>query len=341
MINGFGNTVNDILRICIDVADPEVSSLFLGVNKKSSTSMNIQENNDLSEKEIFSSSLRSNIPEDVIDIMYKAQETYLNSTNDGKIEEVDYSVQGATSQWNGIYLKNTTLDHQADISDYINRKINADIDTTKPVVLIYHTHTCEAYELLDRGYYTNARDVRSENERENIVRVGEEVCKTLEEKGYKTIHNKTVYDTEYSGAYERSYKDISKIIKENPSIQVVLDIHRGSIYQKDGTRIKTVTTINGTKAAQVLILSGCEDGNVKDFPNWEQNLTFALNLQKYIVQDNPGLARPLMFCSRRYNMHVLPCALQIEIGTDANTLAEAVYSARLFALSLADMLGEL
>ena len=89
-----------------------------------------------------------------------------------------------------------------------------------------------------------------------------------------------------------------------------------------------------------MITAGCETGNVSDFPNWEKNLTFALHLQNQLANDNPKIVRPLMFSSRKYNMDLLPCALSVDIGTDANTLIEAIYSARYFAESLATLLKE-
>lgn len=89
-----------------------------------------------------------------------------------------------------------------------------------------------------------------------------------------------------------------------------------------------------------MIISGCEDGNVTNFPNWEKNLTFALNLQRQLSKDNEGLMRPLMFTERKYNMDLMPCAVSVEIGTDANTLSEAVYSAELFGESLSKLLKE-
>lgn len=282
----------------------------------------------------------SPIPNDVQKLIKQAEKEYANSTNDGKIIEKDYSKQNATAELDGLYVRNTTLEHEIDIQKYLNGKVYANIDKKEPSVLIYHTHTTETYELLDRGFYTNERSSRSENNGENMVRIGEEMCEVLEENGYNTIHDKTIYDKKYSGAYERSCKKISEILKENPSIQIVLDIHRDAIYQKDGSRIKPVTEIDGRKAAQIMIISGCEDGNVTDFPNWEKNLSFAVQLQNQLKNDNPQLVRPLMFCSRKYNMHLTPCSLLIEVGTDANTLSEAVYSAELFAKSLSQFLKE-
>ena len=285
--------------------------------------------------------VKSDIPDDIQKLINEAETKYANSTNDGKILAEDYSRKNATAEYDKILFRNATLDKNIDIANYINRNIVANVSKNQPAVLIYHTHTSESYELLDRGFYTNSRSIRSDNSRETVVRIGEEICKILNEKGYKTIHVTDTFDEQYSGAYERSRENVSEVLKNNPAIQVVLDIHRDSIYQKDGTRIKTVTEIDGKKVAQIMITTGCETGNVTDFPNWEKNLTFALKLQNQLAIDNPQIVRPLVFASRKYNMDLLPCALSVDIGTDANTLTEAVFSARYFAESLARLLKEL
>lgn len=336
--DGVTKGINNILNIGFFTTG--IMSRFSDNDEKIKNNESLNSHFQVNGTELYENSVSSDIPDDIIKLMNEAEKIYADSSNDGKITEYDYSRQNATSQFEGIYIRNTTLEHPIKIHEYLNRKVYVDVDKSKPVVLVYHTHASETYELLDRGFYTNERSSRSENNAENMIRVGVEICKTLEEKGFKTIHDKTIYDTEYSGAYDRSCTAISEILRNNPSIQVVLDVHRGSIYQKDGSRIKTVTKLNGRKAAQIQIISGCEDANVTDFPNWEKNLTFALNLQKQLAGDNPTIVRPLMFCSRKYNMHLMPGALQIEIGTDANTLGEAVYSAKLFAESLVDFLEE-
>lgn len=308
-------------------------------------------NNELKEDEIVASmgevqsssqtvTIKSDIPDDIQKLINEARIKYEKSTNDGKILAEDYSNKNATAEYDKILLRNTTTDKTIDISNYIDRKVVANISKNQPAVLIYHTHTSESYELLDRNFYTKERDIRSNNKSETVVRIGEEICKILNEKGYKTIHITDTFDEQYSGAYERSRAKVSEVLKNNPSIQVVLDVHRDSIYQKDGTRIKTITEINDKKVAQIMITTGCETGNVTGFPNWEKNLTFALKLQNQLANDNPQLVRPLVFSSRKYNMDLLPCALSVDIGTDANTLTEAVFSARYFAESLARLLKE-
>lgn len=280
------------------------------------------------------------VPEDVAQLMVEAERKYADSAHDGDINEADYSKQNATAMLGGIYIKNATSKTDLDFSDYADRQAQLCVDKSKPAVLIYHTHTSESYELLDKGYYTNERSVRSGSESENMIRIGEEVCRVLTAAGYTVIHDKTVYDSQYSGAYERSRENVIKFLKENPSIQLALDIHRGSIYLKDGSRIKQVFNYNSQKISQITVITGCEDGNVTDFPNWEKNLTIALKLQSRLAADCPGSVTPLLFCSRKYNLDIMPGALQIEIGTDANTLLESVFAARILGESIVKLLNE-
>lgn len=89
-----------------------------------------------------------------------------------------------------------------------------------------------------------------------------------------------------------------------------------------------------------MIISGCEGGDITDFPDWEYNLRFALKIQKTAAKMYPGLMRPLFFCNRRYNMYKSHCSVLLEMGSDANTLDEAAYSGRLVGDVLAKLLQE-
>lgn len=334
---------SDFSKIITNIVDTGFSVMFPYENFKNNNLNNLTNGNIFGNSATNSSSntvLKTDLPQDVILLLTNAEKKYANSSNDGIIREVDYSTQNATSEFNGIFIRNTTQNQTINIDNYLNRKVYATINKNEPAVLIYHTHSSETYELLDRGFYTLERSSLSTNTDENMIKIGEEICKVLEENGFKTIHDTTVYDEQYSGAYERARENVSKILKQYPSIQIVLDIHRDSIYLKDGTRIKPTTIINDEKVSQISVVTGCEDGSVTDFPNWEKNLTFALKLQQQLITDNPKIARPMLLCSRKYNMDLIPCALTIEIGTDANTLVESIYSARIFADSLSKLLEE-
>ena len=159
----------------------------------------------------------------------------------------------------------------------------------------------------------------------------------------KYVFDKNVgVKTKCSGLVKRIDKltceAFEKYLEEYPSIQVVLDIHRDAIEQSGGVRIKPTAKILGKKAAQLMIITGCEEGKVTDFPDWERNLTFALRLQSICEEKFPGLMRPLYFCQRKYNMDLSPNNLLVEVGSCANTLEEAVYAGRLLGNSLATLL---
>ena len=89
-----------------------------------------------------------------------------------------------------------------------------------------------------------------------------------------------------------------------------------------------------------MIISGCEYGRVQNFPDWEDNLRFNLQIQNKVNSLYPDLMRPILFSERKYNMYETPCSFLLEVGTDANTLDEACYSARLFGKALGELLNE-
>lgn len=279
-------------------------------------------------------------PDDIAKLIAAAKEKSGSLSNDGKIAEYKYGKANATDVYENIWVSNKTAEHDIDIAAELKKEVDLKIENkSDPIVLIYHTHTTEGYQTLDLGWYSNSVVTRSKDPATNMVRVGEEIAEQLEKAGIGVIHDTTIYDTTYSGAYYRSEDQIEKYMEKYPSLQVLLDIHRDAIKNPDtGVMTKPTAEINGKKAAQIMIVSGCEDGGVVGFPDWEYNLRFALNLQKECEDKYPGLVRPLFFCSRQYNMHKSHCSLLIEMGSDANTLDEAAYSGRLLGDVLSSML---
>lgn len=280
------------------------------------------------------------IPDDIKSQIDDAEKKYANASHDGKIVSKSYEKSGATHSYKNVLVKNNTS-QPLDIAKVLNEKADLKIpDKSKPTVLIFHTHTTESYQMLDKGWYTKSYVTRSNDPKTNMVRVGDEITEQLRAAGFNVIHDTKIYDTTYNGSYDRSGAAIDKYLKEYPSIQVILDIHRDAMQQSDGTRLKPTTEINGKKAAQIMIISGCEEGKVKGFPDWKYNLRFAMELQKRCQDEFPSLMRPLYFSRRKYNMHKSHCSLLIEVGSDSNTLDEAAYSGRMFGKALADMMNE-
>ncbi|MFU0832109.1 MAG: Stage II sporulation protein P [Oscillospiraceae bacterium] len=247
------------------------------------------------------------------------------------VEEMCITTGG--SQYENIWVKNTNQHHSIDIGEELQKQPDIKIQkNAEPQVLIYHTHTTEAFDGVTR---TTDKSL-------NVCAVGEAIAKELQAAGIGVIHDTTYHDyPAYNGSYSRSLATITNDLKKYPSIQVTLDIHRDAMTRSDGTRLKPTAVINGKKAAQVMIISGCDDTGDLGFPDWEYNMRLAIRLQKAMADMYPDLARPLNFCPRRYNENVTHGSLLVEIGTHANTLEEAVYGGELFGKALAEVLSQL
>ncbi len=279
-------------------------------------------------------------PDDIKALIKKYTKQFEDDTKDGDINSVTYTTKGVTHTFGNVRVKNTTETKSLDIKSVLSKPLELSVDKAKPVVLIFHSHTSEGYEMIERSWYACDYVARSNDENRNIVRVGTEIANYLTKAGYTVIHDKTIHDDSYNASYSESRKTVAKHLEEHPEIQIVLDIHRDAITLDNGTKIKPVNTINGKKAAQLMIITGAEEGKVKDFPDWEYNLRFALQLQKKCETMFPGLMRPVLFSQRKYNMDITRFSLLIEMGSEANTLEEACYSGRMLAAALASLMED-
>ncbi len=286
----------------------------------------------------YTSAAVSNTPTDIAVLKNQAQEVFKNYTKAGVIKEIQMGATVKTLTYGKV-----KIDNKAEESISIKSLLNSTpsygkITKKKPYILIYHTHSTEGYEMLDLGWFAKEYNSRTKDKSKNMIRVGDELTAVLEEAGYNVIHDRNIYDESYNGAYNRSRVSVEKYLEKYPSIQITLDVHRDAIYYDSKTHCKPTAEINGKKAAQVMIISGCEGDGVENFLSWKKNLVFAAHLQNSVEESYEGLMRPVFFCHRRYNMDVTPCSLLLEFGTDANTLEEAVYSAQLIGNSLVKML---
>ena len=280
-------------------------------------------------------------PEDIKKVIAERQKTAGKDKKDGSIYEKQYKNEGVTDSFGVVKVKNVNKT-DIDIESILKEKIDLSVSKDKPSVLIFHTHTTETYQILDRGFYETNFKTRTKESGQNMLRVGKEICREIETLGYKVIHDTEIHDLSYNGAYAHSREKVEEYLKKYPTIQIVLDIHRDAIQQSDGTKIKPTATIQGKKAAQIMIISGCQEkGNpIENFPGWRYNLTFAVHLQNKLETMFQGITRPLYFCPRKYNMNVSHCSLLVEVGSDANTLEEAVYTGRCLGVALGEIMKE-
>lgn len=205
-----------------------------------------------------------------------------------------------------------------------------------PKVLIFHTHSQEAFVDSVKG------DANT-----SIVGMGKYLSEMLNKKGVPTMHHDGVYDLingklDRSKAYEFSEQGVRRILQENPSIEVVIDLHRDGV----GNDTRLVTEANGKTAARIMFFNGLSrtkaNGNITYLPNpyIQDNLSFSLQMQLASESMYPGFARRIYLKGYRYSLHMMPKSLLIEAGAQTNTVGEMKNAMEMLADVLVCVLRE-
>lgn len=195
------------------------------------------------------------------------------------------------------------------------QNIKLNIEGQEPVIMIYHTHSQEAYCNSDGTPGTS------------VVGVGDYLTYLLQEVYHiPVLHHKEAYDiNNRDHAYSTALPNITKVIQENPSIQLVIDLHRDGV--PEGTRL--VTQVQGKDTAKVMFFNGLsrttQNGDIDYLANpyIQNNLAVALQMQMAAYEYYPGFTRPIYLKGYRYNMHVCKQCMLIEVGAQTNTYEEA------------------
>lgn len=255
----------------------------------------------------------------------------------GKV--VEQAVGGGTVEA-GIAVKNQS-GVQPDLEAALTAKLpfTIEVGSSEPQVLIYHTHATETYMPYDAGYYNSGDTERIPENPYNVRAVGDALEAELIAAGIAVLHDTTLHDSpSYRGAYDRSAETIQAALEEHPSIKVTLDIHRDGLMLNSSDKLKPTVTVEGKKAAQLMLVCGTLTTDALPHPNWKQNLSFAAQLQQTLDNSYGELARPLSLVSARYNQYMTTGSLLVEVGSEGNTLEEATYSARLLGRALVELL---
>lgn len=224
--------------------------------------------------------------------------------------------------------------YKLDIEALLKEPLKLKNNKSGPQVLIYHTHTTEAY-LKSTSELGSDIPSRLTDQRYNVLAVGDELSKLLKQDGIGVIHNGTNHLAQGDvGAYGRSLETITNIIKGNPSIIMTLDIHRDGYGE--GKKLRSVVDVKGKSAAKIMFVVGT-NYNLQH-PNWKENLKLALRLQKYLEDNYPGITRPIYISTNRYNEHVTNGSLIVEVGGDGNTISEATESMKYLANAIYEVL---
>ena len=238
----------------------------------------------------------------------------------------------------GVYIENRP-GLPLDVAALASAQLELTLPEEGPQVLIMHTHGSEAYTPDGEDVYTPSGECRTTDKTHSVVRVGEEIAQVLTEMGLSVIHDTELYDyPEYNGSYDRSLAAVETYLERYPTIKVVMDVHRDALIGEDGTIYKPITTINSEKCAQVMLVMGSDAKYTH--PNWRQNLSLAVKIQKEMNTLWPTLARPIGLRENRYNQQLTTGSLLVEVGSHGNTLQEALAAARMFARAAGAVLLE-
>lgn len=204
-------------------------------------------------------------------------------------------------------------------------------DSTVPQILIFHTHSQEKF-------------ADSEENGMSIVNVGDRLVSLLQEQhGYNVIHLTDEFDMaggvlDRSEAYTYANTKLDEVLAQNPSIQVVIDLHRDGV---DASK-HLVTEIDGKQTARIMLFNGIsytkEQGEIDYLPNPYITENLAMTYKMFLLGkiNYPDLFRCIYISGYRYCLHHVPRSMLIEAGAQTNTYEE-VYNAMEPLARLIDM----
>lgn len=234
-----------------------------------------------------------------------------------------------------FYIVNATTVMTAQAFD-VDYFLSADLSLEKkeePQILIYHTHASEAFA-----------DSRYGVSEDTVVGMGERLAEVLEQKyGYAVLHDTTVFDLKNGkdnrdNAYSEALVYIERLLKEYPTIEVIIDLHRDA-------GAKRVVTLQGKQVAKVMLFNGLSRTKEKELtylpnPNLKDNLAFSFQMKLIGDEMYPGLMNRIFLKDYRYNMHLKERYLLVELGTQNNTVEEARNAMEPLADVLAQVLSK-
>ena len=239
----------------------------------------------------------------------------------------------------GLVIKNSSS-YTVNAEELLAQGCPIRLEADKPQILIIHTHSSEAYSPAGLDKYEDLGTNRTLDTNYNVIRIGNELTEIFQSYGLNVIHDTGVYDyPSYTGSYNRSCEAVERYLSDYPSIQIVIDLHRDALCSDEVT-YKTAADEDGVCASQIMILVG-SDASGLEHPDWQQNLRLALYLQNAVCSEYPSLMRPVQLVSYRYNQHLTHGSMILEVGSNGNTLQEALAAIRLFGKTAGPALAAL
>ena len=224
-----------------------------------------------------------------------------------------------------------------DLGALVEAPLRWDLTGEGPKVLILHTHATESYTRQGEEYEESG-EYRTLEEGYNMLSIGDRVAEILEAAGIGVVHDRQLHDhPSYNGSYVSARKALGELLEENPTVELVLDLHRDA-SASGGKQLRTAAQVEGKTAAQLMLVVGTNAAG-QGHDRWQENLALALKLHLLLERENPGIMRPLQLRRQRFNQDMSPGALIVEVGAAGNSHAEAVAAAERLALAVAALAG--
>lgn len=223
-----------------------------------------------------------------------------------------------------------------DAGALVTEPLQWDLTAGAPAVLILHTHATESYTRQKGEDYQETSAFRTLSEEYNMICVGDHLTELLEDGGVTVLHDRKLHDyPSYNGSYSNARKAITQHLKENPSICMVLDLHRDA--SGDNKRqMRTVAEVDGKASAQIMFVVGTGSTALQN-PHWEENLALALKLQVQMERLAPGICRNVNLRAQRFNQDLSTGTLLVEVGAAGNTRQEALTAVEVLAQAIIEL----
>jgi len=201
----------------------------------------------------------------------------------------------------------------------------------QPLVLIYHTHSTEAYTRTPDSDYEESSPWRTRDPEKNVVAVGKALKSILEERyGITVLHDTTDHEPpKLSTAYSRSLETMLAYKEAYPSLLLFIDLHRDA-YGSDPAGAEDYVTLEGKDCARMMFVVGTGEGSTgsayAELPDFQANFALAERITDALNAFHPDFTRQIRVKTGRYNQHVSNHCLLVEVGHNANTLEQALNS---------------
>ncbi len=219
-----------------------------------------------------------------------------------------------------------------------------DLTGSAPRILIYHTHTTESYFKIDADKYKETTAWRTNDNRYNVVAVGDKLTKALSETyGISVIHDTTNHEPpKLATAYSRSLLTMEKYKEKYPTITMFIDVHRDA-YGNNPQGPCDFVTIDGKEVARVMFVVGTGKGatgtGYGEMPDYVSNYALAKRITDTLSAVDSGMIREIRVKSGRYNQHISSQCLLVEVGHNANTINQALNAVDYLAAAIAQAAG--